>query len=574
MKKTMKRKLKMMLMTIVSLTLLASCNKEFENKLKSNTGTDANTLNSGEKRVLYIIMDGVRGSVVKSLAPVNLSNINANAISSYDGLADNSFNTVTNAGSWTNMITGVDYQKHNVQTEDFANFDATQTPTIFTRLKTQFNSPRTVSFAASTVFNDNLASDATIKQSFVDDVDVKDAAIKELTEQTPKLLLVQFHSADIAGINGGYQTSNASYTSAIQVLDGYLGEILTALRARPQFSGEQWMVVVASNKGGGTSLTAPDADLYQDASRNTFVTFYNPKFQPATVLKPDVSSLPYTGFAPNFTGNSAGFSNAKLNNATTGEFGTSGEFTVMMKIRVDHAQANFAPFFGKLLGWSASTNKGWCFYSSGNNWVFRINGSGTFARGNVPIRDGIWHTIAIRIYGSGTNRKVRPYTDATPGDEGALSTQDFSNTQPLTLGYIPHSENKNINVLIKDIAIYNIAIPEAELIPYMRKTTRRPTDIYFNNLTNWWPCDENQGDVIKDKISAGTDFKISNAPTWKPFTDLSPNLSPEISPAAFTVVPNGVDIPYTIFYWYNIAVPQQWNLKGKLYQPTINFPNN
>ncbi|WP_316794513.1 LamG-like jellyroll fold domain-containing protein [Pedobacter frigoris] len=569
----MKKFIKLKLFILGLVLGISSCNKDFKNTLPASFKNDTLNLGSGSRKVLYIILDGVRGNIVKSLAPANLTKITANATFTYDGLSDNKRNTLTNAAAWANMITGVDYTLHKVTSEDFAGFDQNASPTVFYRLKDNIRKYTSASFASSPAFNDQLAADASIKGTFQDDdTKVKDAAVKNLSENNTDLIVAQFHGAEAAGIAGGYTPANANYVSQINNLDGYVGELLTALSNRKDYSKENWLVIVSSSKGGSTGVP-PGSDLYSDNSRNTFVSFYNPKFSSEVVEKPDVNSFPYQGIAPNFFGNSTAFVNAKLGNTTTGEFGVSGDFTLMLKIRVDHAQADFAPFIGKILSWSGNTNKGWVLYSSGNNWVARINGGGAFARSNVAIRDGVWHTIALRIYNS-NGRKMKTYTDGVPGDEGSIAADFSAPNIPLTMGYIPHSENKSINVLIKDVAIYNVAIPEAEMIPYMRKTIRVPTDIYYNNLVGYWPCDELDGAIIKDASGKSSDFTFAGTPTRKPFSDVSKNISPEISDAAYTVVPNGVDIPYAIYNWMNIVVPNNWNLMGKLYLPSKTYPTN
>lgn len=552
----------------------SSCNKDFNNTLPSSFKNDTLGLGSGSKKVLFIIMDGVRGSAIKTLSPANITGITQNSTFTYDGLADNKRNPITNAASWANMITGVDYTQHKVVTENFTGFDNSNSPTVFTRLKETVLKHSTASYSASVSFHNNLAFDASIKENFPNnDLEVKNAVVKNLTEKNSDLVVAQFNGAETAGLQGGYTTSNAVYVSQINALDAYIGEILAALNKRTEYPKENWLIIISSGKGGGaTSGSLPGGDIYQDDSRNTFVAFYNPKFASQSVDKPETSKLPYQGIGPNLFGNSSSFSNAKLNNTTTGDFGASGYGTIMLKIRVDNAAADNAPFLGKHAGVTGSV-PGWVCNLSGLNWVFRINSGGTFSRSNQPIRDGIWHTIAIRIYES-NGRKMKTYTDGIPGDEGVAGSTNFSSPAPLTMGYIPFANNLPINVIIKDLAIYNVAIPEAELIPYMRKTVRVPADPYYSNLAGYWPCNEGEGAMLKDASGKSADFTISGNPNWKAFSDVSPNISPEISDAAFTVVPNGIDITYAIYTWMNIPVSSNWNLMGKNYLQAKTYPTN
>jgi hypothetical protein len=88
--------------------LHSACNKNFDSVLPNSFKNDTLGLGTNAKKVLYIILDGVKGSVVSNLAPNNLTQITNNAIYSYDGVADYQRNVITNAASWTTMLTGVD----------------------------------------------------------------------------------------------------------------------------------------------------------------------------------------------------------------------------------------------------------------------------------------------------------------------------------------------------------------------------------------------------------------------------------------------------------------------------------
>lgn len=104
---------------------------------------------------------------------------------------------MTNAGGWANMLTGNSKDQHKVTSENFAGNQIAAFPSLFTRFK-QFNPTlRTTSIAASGVFNANLATDATNRQTFEnDDASVKSAVVTELQTNDPVVLVAQFHSAE------------------------------------------------------------------------------------------------------------------------------------------------------------------------------------------------------------------------------------------------------------------------------------------------------------------------------------------------------------------------------------------
>ena len=558
--------------------LLSACNKNFDNVLPKSFRNDTLGLGSNSKKVLYIILDGVKGSVVSSLAPANITQITNNAIFSYDGVADYQRNSLTNAAAWTTMLTGVDYTKHNVSTEAFTGLNLQTTPTLFTGIKSNLGNVRTVSLASTAAFNDNLAVDATVKQTLADDAAVKTSVIAELGANNPSLLVAQFHSAEVAGLANGYTASTTAYTTAINTLDGYVGEILTALRARKTYAQENWLVVVSSNKGGAaTSGGAPGSNIYVDDSRNTFVAFYNPKFKPNAINKPDVSNLPYSGIGAKFNAtNGAVQSDANFLN-----LGTNIEATIRFNIRWDGSAGNsgYCAILQKRGLTSGITGgvPGWAFIKD-DGGIISLNTSFT-GSGNIQAKgptsqkldDGKWHAIAVRFYNSGADRYASMFVDGIPAQQPDLKINgNINSIAPLQFG-----KYSSVDCFITEFAVYNIAIPKADIIAASKKTPLTPiSDPYYNNLIAYYKTSEGVGNVLNDALGKSPAMNLVGTPNWTNYADISPNLSPAISEAAFKAVPNGVDIPVLIYNWLNIAAPAKWALMGKFYAPVVSFPTN
>ncbi|WP_175636260.1 LamG-like jellyroll fold domain-containing protein [Pedobacter ghigonis] len=558
--------------------LLSACNKNFDNVLPKSFRNDTLGLGSNSKKVLYIILDGVKGSVVSSLAPANITQITNNAIFSYDGVADYQRNSLTNAAAWTTMLTGVDYTKHNVSTEAFTGLNLQTTPTLFTGIKSNLGNVRTVSLASTAAFNDNLAVDATVKQTLADDAAVKTSVIAELGANNPSLLVAQFHSAEVAGLANGYTASTTAYTTAINTLDGYVGEILTALRARKTYAQENWLVVVSSNKGGAaTSGGAPGSNIYADDSRNTFVAFYNPKFKPNAINKPDVSNLPYSGIGAKFNAtNGAVQSDANFLN-----LGTNIEATIRFNIRWDGSAGNsgYCAILQKRGLTSGITGgvPGWAFIKD-DGGIISLNTSFT-GSGNIQAKgptsqkldDGKWHAIAVRFYNSGADRYASMFVDGIPAQQPDLKINgNINSIAPLQFG-----KYSSVDCFITEFAVYNIAIPKADIIAASKKTPLTPiSDPYYNNLIAYYKTSEGVGNVLNDALGKSPAMNLVGTPNWTNYADISPNLSPAISEAAFKAVPNGVDIPVLIYNWLNIAAPAKWALMGKFYAPVVSFPTN
>ncbi|MBB2144498.1 DUF4983 domain-containing protein [Pedobacter sp. LMG 31464] len=566
---------------LLVLLFISSCNKDFPNTLREGYPNDTTNLKEGKRKVLYIILDGVRGNAVKTLSPPNITQIVRKSIYTFDGLLDPKSTAVNNGNGWANSLTGVTSAKHKVLTDDFANNQLTAFPTLFTRLKQQSPNLRTVSIAATNAFNTNLAVDATAKVDAQNsDVKVKDAVVEELKRDDAGIVVAQFHSADEAGAANGYTDSSVPYTTAITQIDTYIGNIITALQARAGFSKEDWLVVIASNKGGYITPAPGDSDLgaFGEGAKNTFTIFYNPKFTQQFVPKPDVNTIPFSGFAPRLV-STATTRNvlAADNNTTIGNFGTTGDYTLIFKVRADHASVGgYPPIIGKELNFQQNS-PGWVIFTNGSDWNFKANGTqqmgGAPAGATRTFRDGLWHTIAVKIYTENGSRYVKGFQDGKLAGGPLTSgngtyTANMSSTTPFTVGNIPTSESTvgAVNVLIREVAMYNVAMPDATITSYMRKTEVLPTDPNYANLMGYWPLTEGSGLTGADKSGKAPNLKFSPSENWTSFLDSSPNLSPPVSDAAYAVVINNVDIPMQIYQWMGVAPPATWNLDGKIWK--------
>lgn len=560
---------------IFFIAIIFSCNKDFPNRLNPSDTNDTLGVNTRTRKVLYIIVDGVRGQAIKALNPPNLTQIFKKSIYAYDALSDFDTNPLTNAGAWANMLTGVTKSKHAVITEDFSGSQINNFPTVFSRLK-QFNAnARTVSIAASASFNANLATDATVTKTMDNnDEAVKTEVVNELTNNDANLVVAQFHSAEAVGKTDGYTQTTATYNDAILKVDGYIGEVMSALTKRKTFFKENWLVIIASNKGGAIPAVpggAVDATSYGDATRNNFIVFYNPRFSTLFLPKPASDQIPYVGSALHFVGNDGTISRATVPVTVDGglyNFGSTGDFTVSVKARVNNGAEYYPPILGKRATFSGNS-AGWLFFLEGDLWMCNISaGSGNTQAKGTNIRDGIWHDLTAKFYMVGTARKLSVYTDGVLNETRDITSKNINSpAAPLTLGYITGSGG-SIDVLLKDFRIYNVAIPDNLISAYSRKTMVDSSNPYYNNLIGYWPIDEGTGNTVLNRapIASGKNFTMSGNATWSAFSDYSPNIDAPVSNEFFKIVPNNVDIPVEIYQWLGINI-YDLGLDGKTWNP-------
>jgi hypothetical protein len=74
--------------------------------------------------------------------------------------------------------------------------------------------------------------------------------------QNPDLDVLCLHpdNIDQVGHASGFSPSNPAYMTAITDVDTWVGEVMTALKARPDYANEDWLVLIVTDHGGlGTS---------------------------------------------------------------------------------------------------------------------------------------------------------------------------------------------------------------------------------------------------------------------------------------------------------------------------------
>lgn len=563
------------LMLSALLLFILSCNKPFPNTLQNEAGTDS--VNSVNRKVLFIVVDGAVGTEVQASAPPTLNSLVDYSIYTWDGLTGYKNIPVTNALGWATLLTGTNSDKHKVTGTDFTGNNLAQYPTLFTRIKQQRPQLRTAAFCATTAVADILATDATEKKSFAgDDAAVKEAAKTELSTKDPGLLFVQFHGVDKAGESSSYSASTPGYKAAILKVDAYIGEILGAMRKRANFKNENWMVIITSNKGSNTPYvpgTAP-YNAFLDAPHNTFFFFYNPRFRSQNPSRPG-NIIPYIGTSPYYNGTQSQNRRAKvLDGGSTYDIGSTGSYTIQCKVKFPPGSINYPAFLSKRAGFTGGV-VGWVFFREGNYWQINFGQKGL---GNRQIRghsvgDGEWHTLTAVIKQEGAKRNVYTYTDGVlypfTGNRDISGYGNLNSPQPLTVGNLPPDNNTGLgNYFVTDIRFYNTALPDTYIYNNFCKIDVDSTDTYKNNLLGFWPSTfVTENKHVPDFSGKNHDLVVEDYNSGS-FNDITTRVCPLISEGIYKTVPNSVDVAVQIYQWFGIAVPPSWNLDGKNWIPS------
>ncbi|MCH5720661.1 alkaline phosphatase family protein [Niabella hibiscisoli] len=451
----------------------------FEDDLDSS-----NALTS--RRVLLIGIDGAVSSEVKAIAPAALTGMLAHAKFQWDGVSDE---ISTDATSWKSLVAGVSYGKHKIADSSFIFTPAEGSdphaglppnyPSMFSYiLSSATKSNMRTSFISSwNTLVDRVVPEIQDPVITTGDQAVKDSALVRIKTRNPEFLTLHFNGPSIAGKAGGFNQGNVAYKEAITKVDGYVGEIMTALKARPEYNKkEEWLVIVVSTHGGAGNSYGGSSG----AETQAFQMFYNEKFKPLEFTTQGAF------YGVRFAGGQTNAVRAIMEDANAFDPG-SGPITYEMKVKGTRS-GSFPLFFskkgpvtGNMLD---SGDPGFALFTGGNNnFNLEVRGGTTRARpgGGPAIFDETWHTISVAfadsVVSGATRRFVKGYADGLKVTETDVTTwtlsggtagwNAFKSPRPLILGWTQgnasDASTSHVALNVADIRIFNTGLSSAEI---------------------------------------------------------------------------------------------------------------
>jgi hypothetical protein len=556
------------LLALVMVTMV-SCNKDFENKRDLSVKSDTA---SGYKapKVLYIILDGARGASINTVQAPALTEISENALHSFNSLSDENGLEST---SWADMLTGVNKAKHKVTTADFSGNNLANYPMFFKQIKQANSNLRTAAFSSSPAFSQQLISNADVNENFNnDDEAVKTALVKELKQENASVIVAEFNGIEKAGKQYGYDASVAQYSAAILTVDAYIGAALKTLKERPSYDNENWLVVVASNKGGDFNVppVKNDGTLFSKPLLNSFVLFYNPRFSFQYYAKPATTEVPYEGNVHPMGGDTT--ANVPAAKSALYNFGITGDFTVELKIKVlkFSTSAGNAPILFKSSS-PANAATGWWIIHSGNTGGWRLGGLTSISViSNQPaLQLNQWYTLGFKVYTEGGKRWAMIYQDGVKAYPNPvdITNRNANNNEELVAGF-RSGFGSATKQLITEIKVFKTAIPDAFIASNACEVGLNSKHPYYNQLISYWPATDGGIGVFKDQGPAKNDFELKKY-KWESFSEYAPKLCVNLPLDIYTRIPNGIDIPSFIYGWMGMK-SMGLNLDGKTWIPVYN----
>ena len=538
--------IKIKLLTGIMALSIWSCSQNNSSELKQDLeGKPEN------KKVLIIGIDGCRPDAIKAANTPNLDALMANGTYSMD--ARNTGITMSGPG-WSSMLTGVWQDKHKVVDNSFAGSDFAKYPHFFKRIEENNPDNRTVSISQWHPINDEIANGFTdITRNTVDSsADVKNKAIAELGVEDLTALFVHFDDVDHAGHGTGFTPDNSNYITAIETVDAAIGDLVVALKNRPDYNKEDWMVIVSTDHGGIGTSHGGDTD----EERTVFMIVSGDDIPNREILKTtsQVEVPPANNCLDSDTElffDSNGMISVPDN--STYNFGATQDFSIECRIR-GKVPADVAIIAKK--NWDSGLLPGFVFSFKPGTKNFKVNvgdGSNRIDVEAGQITDDQWHTVSATFDRDGL---LNVYVDGILKNSADMSSiGNIDNTFPFTIGADGNSAY-NYNGYISEVRVFD-GLLETETIDAWQCKVLDGTHPMVDNLKGHWKLTEGSGTIITDASPTAANGILYRG-EWK-----DANVATMLTVNNYEDTPRTVDVVTTALTHLCIPIQPSWGLEGK-----------
>lgn len=550
-------------LALLLVMVISGCKKYADPPPYFEDNTD--TVRPSSRKVLLIGIDGAVGSEYEAIKPPVLVDMKSHSKYSWEAVSDES---TTDAASWKTLMSGVSYFHHRISDSTFiytqpigqGEHDPIAVyPSFFTYLLTSSRADAKTTFITpwQTMLN-QLVPEVADKVFASDDAAVKDSTVSRLQNANQDLIVVDFDGVAKAGIADGFSASSQGYVDAVKKVDSYIGDIMKALKARPEYNKkEEWLVIIAGTHGGkGNSYGGPSQE-----ETNVISFFYNENFQEKEFIRGGAFS------GVEIKNRDAATIKAVLEDNGEDYNPGTGEQTV--QIKVNGSAGNYPHFFSNEEKWPSTP--GWSMFTGGGDWAISVRST---TSGEMRIQGGgsggfnnQWHTLTVVFSDSASKRWVIRYTDGmriSITDVTSIYNNGGSVTSssPITIGWQADKGQPAVTFYPADIMIFNTALSDEEVANglCLKDIKQHPK---YSNLIGYWPGSDGYGGRIKNLAPGrSADFVLQGAYKWNTVTDLPCTIAPNDDPNVESKLVKAVDIVPNIFYWLRVTINDTWPLEG------------
>ena len=209
-------------------------------------------------KVLLIGLDGIHVGVLATTATPNIDSLAAGG--AFSDAAQTLVRTVSGPG-WSSMLIGARSDKHLVTSNNFTGHNYAEYPDFLTRLEgidPEYNTFAVLDWPplATTASGGPMIGDAVDVRLFFDgsvlgygraDSASVAAAVEHLVNEDPDAAFV--YVGDVDEVAHATSTHGPEYKAALEQADAYVGMLAAALRSRPSYDDEDWLILISTDHG-------------------------------------------------------------------------------------------------------------------------------------------------------------------------------------------------------------------------------------------------------------------------------------------------------------------------------------
>lgn len=582
-------RIKAAICALAILTVWVGCTK-YENPPAVYEDLEQGGDGTVKRKVLFISIDGAVGEEIRKIMPSNLKDILKKSKYSFNALGDGH---TSDASTWMSMMSGVPYSMHQIADDSYIpkpnpnnpHANGTGYPSLLYRIATIAPSLKSYVVARDEAIANKLLISAD--ESFVSktDEEVKKNIIELLDKKNPSVAIVQFKDVLTAGITAGFSSDKTPYVDAIKKVDGYIGEIMTALKNRKNFENEDWLVIITSNHGGEGNSYGGDSNR----ERNVFAVYYNENFKSKELNASRMITLRYKGWFANQNITTGGVTinsgeegtravsptgdAAKMYDIGNNPNGFSVEFKINFQKTTSHPGAtysnSFSLWYQPILGKRERNDNptpGWLLRTHGDGQIAVRLGDGT-NNGEVLIgnrkNDEWFHfTVTIKKVDSKTTR-IDGYVNGVLANSGDIQVNydKVISNSPFFVGYLAPMLYGLADFKLTDLRVWNKALTSSEVSTVVCMPEMNSNEPLNTNVLGYYRGVE-QSNTLKTALGIGPELSISGDHNEY---SLVQNISPCTAGDDSVVLIQSNDIYTQIFYWLEIQTQRTWNLQGQVF---------